>query len=178
MSMSPRNRPVFEMPEIKNRNTKSVSSDRVLEPVRTISVSELTFDSARLHLISGLGAGSVSLSWTDFNSPSYSEEKAGNAPSASMNLELPIGRHMIELRCVPTHAVHEKRALRTAICLGDNPPAFVDVNTPSGTEAWSKNIIRGYSSAKTEFILKEKGMVTLQLSLLDPGLAISKILIY
>ncbi|RPI03014.1 MAG: hypothetical protein EHM64_13005 [Ignavibacteriae bacterium] len=178
MSMSPRNRPVFGMPEIKNRNSRSVSSERALEPVRTISVREFTFDSTRLHLVSGLGADSVSLSWTNFNDSSYSEEKAGSAPSASIKLELPNGRRMIELRCVPTHAVHEKRALRTAIGLGDQPPAVVDVNTPSGTEAWSKNVIRGYSSAKTEFILKEKGMITLQLSLLDPGLAISKILIY
>jgi hypothetical protein len=54
----------------------------------------------------------------------------------------------------------------------------VDVNSPSGTEIWSKNVIRGYSSAKTSFVLKETGMVDLKLSLLDPGLAISKILIY
>jgi hypothetical protein len=54
----------------------------------------------------------------------------------------------------------------------------VDINTPAGTEEWSKNVIRGYSSTKTEFILKEKDMVNLRLSLLDPGLAISKIIVY
>lgn len=178
MDMSPRNRQVFGMPEIKNQNTNSVSSGRLLQPIRTISVGELTFDSTKLHLIPGLGIDGVSLSWIKFNSSSYSEEKIDNAPSASIKLELPEGKHIVELICVPTHAVYERRTLRTAIRLGDNPSAIIDVNTSTGTEAWGKNVIRGYSSAKTEFILKEKGMIDLKLSLLDPGLAISKILIY
>jgi hypothetical protein len=178
MSMSPRNRPVFGMPEIINKNSISDSNGMLLKPIKTISVSKLKFDSTRLQLIPGLGVDGVSLSWIKFNSPSYSEEKIDIAPSASVKLELPEGKHIIELVCVPTHAAYEGRALRTAISLGDNLLGIVDVNTSSGTEAWSKNVIRGYSSEKTEFILKEKGMVDLKLSLLDPGLAISKILIY
>jgi hypothetical protein len=176
MNMSPRNRPVFGKPEVKEENSKSDSSSKLLKPIRTISVSELTFDNTKLHLLPGLGVDGVSLSWTKFDNPGYGE--TNNAPSASIKLELPEGRRIIELTCVPTHAINEGCALRTAICLGDNPPRIVDVNTPSKTETWSKNVIRGYSSAKAEFILKENTMVDLQLSLLDPGLAISKILIY
>ena len=178
IDMSPRNRPVFGMPEIKNKNIESFSSNQQLQPIRTISVSKLTFDSAKLHLIPGLGVNGVSLSWTKFNHPGYSNKKIDSAPSASIKLELPKGKRVIELICIPTHAIYEGFALRTAISLGDNPPGIVDVNTPSGTEAWSKNVIRGYSSAKTAFTLKEDGKVDLKLSLLDPGLAISKILIY
>ena len=178
MSMNPRNRPVFEMPVIEKANPESDSNSKQLKPIRTISVSELTFDSTRLHLIPGLGVSGVSLSLTRFNSPSYYEDDIDKAPSASIKLELPEGKRIIELICVPTHAVYEGRALRTAIYLDDNPPGIVDVNTYSRTEAWSKNVIRGYSSAKTEFILKEKGVIDLKLSLLDPGLAVSKIVIY
>lgn len=178
MNMNPRNRPVFRMPETNNQNTKSISNNVLLEPIRTISVSKLTFDSTRLHLISGLGVDGVSLSWANFNNPSYSEEKVESAPSASINIELPEGRRIVELLCVPTHAVDESSALRIAIRVDDNPTTIVDVNAHSGTDLWSKNVIRGYSSAKTEFVLKKKGMVNLHLSLLDPGLAISKILIY
>jgi hypothetical protein len=178
MSMNPRNQPVFGMPEIKDQNAKSISSNKQLEPIKTVSVNELKFDSTKLHLIPGLGVGNVSLSWINFDNISYSEEKVESAPSASIKLELPEGRRIIELICVPTHAVYEGLALKTAIRLGDNPPKFVDVNSPAGTETWSQNVIRGYSSAETEFNLKEDGMVNLKLSLLDPGLAISKILIY
>ncbi len=149
-----------------------------MEPIKTVSVTELKFDSTKLHLIPGLGVGGVSLSWIKFDRPSYIEEKVESAPSASIKLELPKGKRIIELICVPTHAVYEGHKLRTAISLGDNLLGIVDVNTPSGTEAWSKNVIRCYSSAKTAFMLKEKGMVDLNLSLLDPGLAISKIIIY
>jgi hypothetical protein len=178
MSMSPRNRPAFGMPEIEKENSKSESSNEVVKPIRTVSVSELNFDNTKLHLIPGLGVDGVSLSWIKLDSPDFNEEKINEAPSASIKLELPKGKHIIELICVPTHAVYEGCALRTAISLGDNPPLIVDVNTPSRTEGWSKNVIRGYSLAKTEFILKEKGMVDLKLSLLDPGLAICKILVY
>ena len=178
MCMNPRNRPIFGMPEIRDRNTKSVSSNAQLQPVRTISVSEFKFDSTKLNLIPGLGVGGVSLSWIKFNSPGYSEEEIDSAPSASIKLKLPKGRRTIELICVPTHAVYNGRALRTAIRLADSPPAIVDVDTPSGTETWSKNVVWGYSSARAVFILKEEGIVNLKLSLLDSGLAISKILIY
>jgi hypothetical protein len=75
MNLNPRNRSVFGMPEIRNQNTKSVSSDILLEPIRNISVSESTFDSTRLHLISGLGADSMSLAWTNFNKPSLVKKK-------------------------------------------------------------------------------------------------------
>ena len=178
MSMDPRNQPVFGMPEIRVGNRKPDSSEEHLKSVRTISVNELKYDSTKLHLIPGLGVSGVSLSWTKFYNLSYSEEKEESAPSASIKLELPKGKRIIELICIPTHAVYEGLALKTAIRLGDNPPEFVDVNTPAGTEIWSKNVIRGYSSAKTEFVLKKKGVVNLKLSLLDPGLAISKIIIY
>ncbi len=178
MSMSPRNRPVFGMPEIKDKNLESDSTVKPLKQIRTISVNELTFDSTKLHIIPGLGVDGESLSWIKFNSPGYSEEKIDKAPSASIKLDLPEGKRIIKLVCIPTHAVYEGRALRTAISLGENPPEIVDVNTPSKTEEWSKNVIRGYSSAKTEFIIKKNGLVNLKLLLLDPGLAISKIIIY
>ena len=178
MDMNPRNRPVFAKPEIENENSKSDSSDKLLQPIKTISVTELTFDSTKLQLIPGLGVDGVSLSLINFDTPGYSDEKTVKTPNTSVELLLPQGRRIIELICVPTHAVHEERALRTAICLGDSSPVIVDVNTPSKTEGWIKNVIRGYSSARAEFILKEKGIVNLKLSILDPGLAISKILVY
>ena len=178
MSMNPRNRPVFGMPEIKNNNSKSDSSSRSIEPIRTISVSELKFDSNRMHLISGLGVDGGSLSWNMFNLPSYNEKDIHEAPTASIKLDLPKGKRIIKLLCVPTHAVYEGRSLRTAISIGDNPSDIVDVNTPAGTETWSKNVIRGYSSAKTEFIMNKKETINLKLSLLDPGIAICKIIIY
>jgi hypothetical protein len=136
--MNPRNRPIFGMPEIRDRNIKSVSSNAQLQPVRTISVSEFKFDSTKLNLIPSLGVGGVSLSWIKFNSPGYSEEEIDSAPSASIKLKLPKGRRTIELICVPTHAVYNGRALRTAIRLADSPPAIVDVDTRQGQKRGAK----------------------------------------
>lgn len=178
MSMNPRNRPVFDMPEIKNENQNFSSSNKQLKPIKSISVNELTFDKNKLCLLSGLGVDGVGLSWIKFDNPSYNNENIKNAPNASIKLELPEGRRIIELICLPTHAINKERSLRVEICLNNNRLAIIDFSTNSVTEKWSKNVIRGYSSAKTEFDLKKKSMVDLQLSLLDPGLVISKIIIY
>jgi hypothetical protein len=178
MNMNPRNRSVFGIPEIRDKNTESDSSDKLVKPIRNISVSELKFDNKKLHLISGLGVDGVSLSRIKFDGPSYSNAKIDSAPSASFKIHLPEGQRIIELICVPTHAIHEGRWLRTGINFGDNPSKIVDVHTPSRSETWNKNVIYGYSSARTAFNLKEDGVVNIRLSLLDPGLAISKILIY
>lgn len=176
MDMSPRNRQVFKMPTIKYK--ESDSTYNLVTPIKTIDPSDLVFDSKKLHLISGLGVSGVSLSRIMFDDPSYNEAKSSDAPSASIKLHMPKGQRIVELICVPTHAIHEGRALRTAVKLGDNPLKIVDVHTPSRTETWKKNVIRGYSSASAMFNLKKDGPVNLRLSLLDPGLAISKILIY
>ena len=125
-----------------------------------------------------MGVSGVGLSWIKFNGSSFNNVNIDEAPAASIKIELPEGKRIIELICVPTHAVYEGRSLRTGVSIDDSLIGIIDVNTQSKTDDWNKNVIRGYSSGKTEFILRERSRVNLELSLLDPGLAVSKILIY
>ncbi|NWK55262.1 glycosyl hydrolase 115 family protein [Verrucomicrobiaceae bacterium N1E253] len=173
MSMNPRNRPVFGMPKIQNRETPQEASNT---SIKTINVSELQFDSSKLQVIRGLGVDGESLSRIRFDGLSY--EDAGNAPTASIRLNLPAGLRRIKLVCVPTHAIHEGRSLRCSVKIDGRQHKVLDVNSGSKSKKWTKNVIRGYSSAEVVFDLKKGGSVDLQLALLDPGLAISSIVVY
>lgn len=178
ISMNPRNRPVFDMPDSNLHNDKEELTVNKIKPIKIISVNELIFDTTKLCLLPGLGVGGVSLSWKNFNGRLYNEADALQAPDASIRLNLPKGRRTVELICLPTHSINETRGLRTAVSINGRLVDIVDVNTPSKSDEWSKNVLRGFSSAKTEFTLNEDSSIDLHLSLLDPGLAISKIIIY
>ena len=127
------------------------------------------------HILHGT---SESLSRKDFDGPSYTIANAGSAPMASAKLNLSKGPHRIRVFCVPTHAIHEGRGLRIAITINGGDSTLLDVHTPSKTGAWKQNVIQGYSAAETSFGLDEDGVVNLQMALLDPGVAVTKIVIY
>lgn len=177
MSMHPRDREVFNKPTVLDSEAAKTSA-LPEPPLKTVSVTELQFDPQELHLVPGLGVSGVSLTRKEFDGPSYQEADISNAPTASGRVELPKGLYQIKLLCVPTHAIHEGRGLRMAITINGGDRQLVDVNTPSRTDTWGENVIRGYSSAETLFDLKEDGSITIQIALLDPGLALSEIAIY
>ncbi len=175
MNMSPRNRPVFDIPDSNYKYNKDINERH---PIKIISVNQLQFDSTKLCLLPGLGVDSISLSWIKFNFPSFSESNIDNAFSASIKLKLPKGKRIVEVFCLPTHPINEEHALRVGLSVDNYSVGIVDVNTIPETNAWRKNVIRGYASAIFEFVLKDNSMIDLKLSLPDPGLVINKIIIY
>jgi hypothetical protein len=166
---------VFHMPEINTNQTDAAPQP---EPLAVVSVDELQLHSQDLHIIPGLGLDNQSLSRVDFTAASIPPNEFRSAPQASVELKLPTGRRRVQLICVPTLAIHEGRALRTAIRLGESEPVIVDVDAPEFTRDWKKKVIRGYTTVEAEFDLKTDGPCTLRLGLLDPGLAISRVVIY
>lgn len=177
MDWHPHNHTVFDMPEI-NAEYDKTGGEPEAEPLAVVSVDELTLHSKDLQIIPGLGLDGRSLSRINFTGMSYDESDAESAPMASVELKLPAGRRRIQLVCVPTLAIHEGGALRTAIRLGKSAPILVDADAPEFTREWKKKVRRGYTTVEAEFDLKTDGPCTLRLALLDPGLAISRIVIY
>jgi len=162
------------MPDI---NTE-LGGEAQTEPLAVVSVDELTLLNEDLYIIPGLGVDGRSLSRADVTGASYSTNDVTSAPQASMELELPAGRRRVLVLCMPGHAIHEGRGLRTAISLADSAPVIQDVDVPAYSPAFNQSVLCGYSVAEAEFDLESDGPCTLTLSLLDPGLAVSKIIVY
>jgi len=175
MDWRPRERKVFDMPEINTSKTGDAPQD---EPLAVVSVNELQLNSKDLHIIPGLGIDGRSLSRIDVAGASVSPDDLKSAPQASIELKLPAGHRRVLVMCVPAHAIHEGRALRTAISLGDSTPVIVDVDAPAYADAWVQSVLCGYSVAEAEFDLETDGTCTLRFGLMDPGLAISRIAVY
>lgn len=174
MDWRPRDRKVFDMPAI---NTEAGGAPQA-EPLAVVSVDELTLRSEDLYIIPGLGIDGRSLSRTDVTGSSYSTNDVRLAPQASVELKLPVGHRRVLVRCMPGHAIHEGRGLRVAVSLGYSAPVIQNVDLPAYSDAFNKSVLCGYSVAEAEFDLKTNGSCTLRLALLDPGLAISRIVFY
>jgi len=79
---------------------------------------------------------------------------------------------------VPTHPINKEYGLRAAVAINDKKYQLLHFNAPSGTKQWSDNVLRGYSSASSDvFVLNNDGKVIVKLALLDPGLAVTKIVV-
>ncbi len=176
MCMNLRKRPVFCMP-VSNSIYKSNIVDKN-EPKKIISVEELKFDTKKMCLLPGLGVDSVSLSWKNFTDTFSNNSNALKDACASICVNLPEGKCIIELICLPTHSINEMYRLRIAISINNQIIDIVNVDTPSDTKEWSMNVLRCFASARTEFSLNEESMIVLKLSLLEPGIVLSKIIIY
>ncbi|HKL20609.1 MAG TPA: hypothetical protein VJ904_02310, partial [Tichowtungia sp.] len=178
MDWRPRDRKVFDMPDINSEASKGGGDSQAAAPLAVVSVDGLKLHSSNLHIIPGLGVDGQSLSRADVTGVSYPVDDIQSAPQASVELKLPAGRRRVFVLCMPGHAIHEGRGLRTAISLADSAPVIQDVDVPAYSPAFNQSVLCGYSVAEAEFDLESDGPCTLTLSLLDPGLAVSKIIVY
>ena len=181
MNMNPRRRGVFKKPDVEEPEPPTTAPPKKRKPPKPthpVALSSLQFDKKQLYIIPNLGAGGESLSRIQFDGPSFEPADATSAPFASIKLKLLKGQRTVELFCLPTHAIHEGRGLRAAVTIDDHPCSVLDFHAPSKTSAWNRNVIRGFSKATTTSFEVKEQEVTLKLYLLDPGLAITRIIVH
>ena len=181
MYCKPHELPVFKMPSLeaspKNKNVFKPDA-----PLTVIAAADFSRNSesnvGKPSIIQGLGVGGSSITTLPVTSPTISDKDVAQAPFADYEVQLPAGERTVEVQCVPTFRIHDGRGLRYAISLNDESPTIVDVNSKAETRPWEQNVLRGYSIGKSSHKLDKDGKVKIRLSLLDPGLLITRIKIY
>lgn len=171
MDMAPRRRPVFGLPETFPHPKEQ--ADFIV-----IKTQDLTLHGDDLIRIPGLGSSGLALSRKSLTGPGYDKGDANKAPYVTIQQSLTKGKRTIEVRCLPTHPIHEERNLKAAISLSGKNEQVLDFNAPSKSKEWQENVLRGYSSATATFDVAKDSDGELRISLLDPGLCIDSIYIY
>lgn len=148
------------------------------EPKKQASLSAKVFQLSNtnsLQLVQGLGIEGSAISLADFTAEGIRPERVKEAPYASAQVDLPPGEYEVKLYGLPTFAIHEGRTLRAGISLGGSEFQIVDMDTVYYSAEWFDNIFRGHSVKTVSFLHDGSGPVELKVSLLDPGLALSRV---
>ncbi len=199
MDYRPRNLAVFGMPDVavpeKGVNEKLVYDRRYLD--RTIdsfgivtgkpsllSKTAAAFKIKRtatgeeLLVLPGLGHGGKSISRYPFAGRSFRIEEFELAPYVEYEMDLAPGSYILQLRCLPTHAIHKGRGLGMAVTVNGSEPVIQDINNPEENKAWKTDILRGYTEANTPFTVTKQGKQLIRVYLLDTGLALNTLEIF
>ncbi len=114
--------------------------------------------------------------------PSYEDEAAMLSGAASLEYDMTLntaGQVRVSVYAVPTHRIHEGRSLRYAIAFDDQQPQIMDYEPGSSElgEQWRSAVLRNTSVKVTTHQLDAPGPHTLKLWMVDPGVALDKLVV-
>lgn len=102
------------------------------------------------------------------------------APLLEYDIELSAtGPVDVEVQCIPTQALNERRDLRYAVSIDGGERSVVSIDPDGGEHdsQWQRNVLRGAAIATTTHVIETPGTHTLQLRALDPGLIVDRIVV-
>ena len=182
MSSRPRDRSAFAMPQVATK--AMVAGQPVFThhiPVTVISAADFSVraqaQDSRVEVIEQLGIDGRAVTRSPVTGKSFDQDHCTDAPYVEYyTTALEPGMRMISVQCVPAHRIHEGRHLSYGIQVNGGPVQFKDVHAHSETRAWSRNALRGFSEGRTLHSLEGSDTV-IRVYLLDPGLALSRLVI-
>lgn len=129
----------------------------------------------QLITVAGLGAGGKSISRYPFTGISFKKEEYTKAPYVEYVFSLKQGSYKLNIKCLPTHAIHKGRSLGLAVSVNNAAPQLFDIDNPQEDVKWKKDILRGYSEVMMPLQMTKSGEAVIRIYLLDTGLALSKV---
>ncbi|HEX7905278.1 MAG TPA: glycosyl hydrolase 115 family protein [Chitinophagaceae bacterium] len=129
----------------------------------------------KIVVVPGLGAGGKSISRYPFTGASFSKEEYSKAPYVEYEISLKTGNYKLNIKCLPTHAIHKGRSLGLAVSVNKGEVQLLDINNPQEDMKWKTAILQGYTEAIIPLQIAKNGITTIRIYLLDTGLALSKI---
>lgn len=182
MGIGARWRPEFKAPFDDSTKVKQEPTVYQIprEEAKVYKASQYLRKSESIRLLKGLGVTGESLAIESNEALAASGEalavESGKVPYVEYEIEVKKGENGITVMCVPSFPLNKDYQLRYAISINGGKPETLRVDAEVGSDAWSKNVLLGYTTTTTSrYVAQEDGKVLVRLSLLDPGLAIEGI---
>ncbi|MDE6395506.1 MAG: glycosyl hydrolase 115 family protein, partial [Duncaniella sp.] len=125
--------------------------------------------------IRGLGIGKSSVAVWPIDYTDYSKDSIDNAPFVEYSVPVKKGINKIEVRCLPTFPVHAGDNLDVALGINGCEPQIYSLKTVATKGKWNQTVLQGYNDATVTYDSPSDTTVTLRVSLLSPGIAVSEI---
>lgn len=178
MDCKPRKQKQFYLPPVAcSDSIASTVSERHITPLTKISAADYSHSGGNINEIAGLGIGKSSVTVWPMDYTDYSKTGIDNAPFVEYTVPVKKGVNVIEIRCVPTFPIHSGDNLDVAVSIDGETPEVCSLKTVATKGKWNQNVLRGYNDATVTYDSPNDKSVTMRVSLLNPGIAISGIFI-
>ncbi|MES2275948.1 MAG: glycosyl hydrolase 115 family protein [Bacteroidota bacterium] len=183
MSSHPRDRNIFKMPAVAKtasttiRVSKDSSATLIKEIQAAAFVQKQETGDSHIKVIKGLGTGEAGIAILPYTIKNFDLSSIPNAPSVTYQVDMPAGRILVGVKCLPTFPLYRGLNLRYGISINNGPVQQVNIDTKAETKQWDVNVLRGFSLGETEYQHLTTGNVTVRIFFPDPGLVINSILI-
>jgi hypothetical protein len=128
--------------------------------------------------IDGVGIGKNAMTLLPYKTPSISDADVANAPSLTYSFGGTFSKCIVEPRFLPTHRANSETGLRYAVQVDDGPVQIRDIDSLEFSGEWGTNVLNNYASETTEHLLKSNTNHKVTISLLDPGMVLSQVLVF
>ena len=178
MNCAPRRRPQFYMPEVAG-DSSAVKGGEVPEKrdagAVTIEARQYVKKSDGVTTLQGVGISGAGIAVWPLDMRAYGWDEQQEAPYVEYDIPVRMGNNHIELRCLPTFPLNSKYDLRLVLSVDDKMKAETSIKTMAGSRQWNKAVVQGYCTSSMDYVSEKAGIVRLRVSMLDPGIVLSKI---
>ncbi len=140
-------------------------------------------DEVKWDIVNGLGrTGKGAMAVFPVTAKSFNSVGEITEKSPCLEYEIIIfnpGEIYVNLYCIPTHAINNKRGLRYAIAVDNQEPIIIDFDANNGEfdKKWQENVLRSTAITTTKHNIQNKGKHILKIWMVDPGVVLDKIVI-
>lgn len=125
----------------------------------------------------GLGTGEGSVAVWPMDYTDYSDGRIGDAPYVEYLIPVSKGENKIEVRFVPSFPVHSGENLNVALSIDGGEPRTYSLKTVATEGKWNHTVLQGYNDATAIYTSPANGQIKLRVSFLNPGIALSEIVV-
>ncbi len=169
MGISPRWRPEFKAPFDDSTKVKQEPTVFEIPQQESVIVKALQYvaKTPSVEDIKGLGVNGESVAVC---------EMMEDTPYVEYEIPVKKGDNTITVMCVPAFPLNKDYRLRYTISIGGGKSETKRVDAEVGGDAWSQNVLKGYTQNTTShYVAQQDGKVLVRVSFPDPGLAIQGI---
>ena len=178
MNYKPYGGSVFDMPIVPTAEDVNVVSKPVINPDRTYYPAR-DYASVKGDIVpmTNVGvAGSCIAVWP-MDETKYTASTYSRAPHTYYKVRVKAGLNTVVVRCLPTFPINSSYDLRVGIKMGTQGLVIKSVKTKAMSGKWNTTVAEGFSDATIKYTAKTDGVVGLTLYFMDPGLAVSDIMV-
>ncbi|MCH5219747.1 MAG: glycosyl hydrolase 115 family protein [Muribaculaceae bacterium] len=178
MSYKPRDLAHFGMPQTATPDGVAQFTIEQHEPrFAIVQANDFITHRGDFKEIKNLGVSGTSMTVWPLNMKSYGINEIGDAPYIEYTVPVKRGLNKISAHFLPTFPIHSGDAYNVALSINDKSPEVSSLVTWAMEGKWHTTVMQGFNDATLKHMADEDGTVKLRVSLLDPGLVLSRIFV-
>ena len=176
MNFKPREQSQFFMPETATMSGISpFAVDMPVDEFAIVPAAEYVASQGSIKEIRNLGIGESSVTVWPMDNRNYGTRDIPEAPYVEYSVPVRAGENIIEARFLPTFPIHSGGSLNVAISVDGGKASVISLKTVATEGKWNTTVMQGFNDATVKYTAETEGNVSVRVSMLNPGIALSEI---